>query len=212
MKIHFWEEYTLRGSLGKVTVYSGERKVELLVYFWEKIPKLLAYFEENTPVTLEYFGHILGNKCSQIFGIQYNGLHIFFLIPLLLKPHVCSQISSLFCSNSQLLGQILQKSEFLDVLRVVFKVIYIYRSPGSGDQLPPFSCWSFALPLEVPEKWDLAPPERLERAVARRHLAGRLFQAQRLRLAAKHYQARNYLGSELPEVGEKLGGIMSTLD
>lgn len=41
---------------------------------------------------------------------------------------------------------------------------------------------------QVPEKWDLAPPERLERAVARRHLAGRLFQAQRLRLAAKHYQ------------------------
>eukprot|EP00435_Cladocopium_sp_Y103_P028268 s79_g7.t1 len=41
---------------------------------------------------------------------------------------------------------------------------------------------------QVPEKWDLSPPERLERAAARRQLAGRLFQAQRVRLAAKHYQ------------------------
>jgi len=69
--------------------------------------------------------------------------------------------------------------------------VCMYSSPGFGDQLPPFFCWSFALPLQVPEKWDLAPPERLERAVAQRHLAGRLFQAQRLRLAAKHYQAPN---------------------
>ena len=67
-----WEEYTLRGSFGK------------------RYPNCWHILRKIHP----NFGYILGNKCSQTFGIQHNGLHNLF------KPHVCSQISSLFCSNS----------------------------------------------------------------------------------------------------------------
>lgn len=41
---------------------------------------------------------------------------------------------------------------------------------------------------KVPQKWDMTFEERLDRAVARKSDASRLFQEKRMRLAAKHYE------------------------